>query len=74
MFLGLNTMDDKLKIQHHEKAADPYTGLFPEDAECLQRYDGKEGKKVVRKVLKDISLHHELMMMLIYPTHRSTSD
>lgn len=43
-------MEDKLKFEHHEAVTDPYSGLSPEDAECLRRYEGKERKKVVRKV------------------------
>lgn len=53
-----NIMDDKLKSQHYESAVDPYAGLSPEDAECLQHYDSKEGKKVVRKVRRENSPHH----------------
>lgn len=41
---------DKLKVQHHENVQDLYAGLSPEDADCWRRYQGKEGKKVVRKV------------------------
>jgi hypothetical protein len=43
-------MDDKPKLEHHEAAEDPYAGLTPKDAECWRRFQGKEGKKVVRKV------------------------
>jgi len=43
-------MDSKPKLEHHEAVEDPYAGLTPEDAECWRRYQGKEGKKVVRKV------------------------
>ena len=43
-------MDDKPKLEHHEAAEDPYAGLTPEDAELWRRFEGKEGKKVVRKV------------------------
>jgi hypothetical protein len=43
-------MDDKPKLEHHEVAEDPYAGLTPEDAECWRHFEGKEGKKVVRKV------------------------
>jgi hypothetical protein len=43
-------MDDKPKLEHHEAAEDPYAGLTPEDAELWRLFEGKEGKKVVRKV------------------------
>lgn len=45
-------MEDKLKYEHHESvaAADQYAGLSPEDVELAQRFEGKEGKRVVRKV------------------------
>lgn len=43
-------MDDKLQAQYSETATDRYEGLRPEDAECLRQYEGKAGKKVVRKV------------------------
>lgn len=43
-------MEEKLKLEHLEGVTDPYAGLSPEDAECLHRYEGKEGKRVVRKV------------------------
>ena len=43
-------MDDKPKLEHHEAAEDPYASLTPEDADCWRRFEGKEGKKVVRKV------------------------
>ena len=52
-------MDDKPKLEHHEAAEDPYAGLTPEEAECWRQYQGKEGKKVVRKV-RDIMLSHGL--------------
>lgn len=50
-------MDDKPKLEHHEAAEDPYAGLTPEDAECWRRFEGKEGKKVVRKVRDTASSH-----------------
>ena len=45
-------MEDKLKYEHHESVAtaDQYAGLSPEDVELAQRFEGKEGKRVVRKV------------------------
>lgn len=45
-------MEDKLKYEHHESvaAADQYAGLSPEDVELARRFEGKEGKRVVRKV------------------------
>jgi hypothetical protein len=43
-------MDDKPKLEHHEAAEDLYAGLTPEDAELWRRFEGKAGKKVVRKV------------------------
>ena len=43
-------MDDKPKLEHHEAAEDPYAGLTPEDADLWRRFEGKKGKKVVRKV------------------------
>jgi hypothetical protein len=43
-------MDDKPKLEHHEAAEDLYAGLTPEDADLWRRFEGKEGKKVVRKV------------------------
>ncbi|KAM0696566.1 hypothetical protein Q7P36_003814 [Cladosporium allicinum] len=45
-------MEDKLKYEHHESvaAADQYAGLSPEDVELAQRFEGKEGKRVVRKI------------------------
>ena len=45
-------MEDRLKYEHHESvaAADQYAGLSPEDVELAQRFEGKEGKRVVRKV------------------------
>ena len=54
-------MDDKTKLEHHEAAEDPYAGLTPEDAECWRRFEGKEGKKVVRKVCRT-TLAHVLMI------------
>ena len=50
-------MDDKPKLEHHEAAEDPYAGLTPEEAECWRRYQGKEGKKVVRKVRNVLPSH-----------------
>lgn len=50
-------MDDKLKLEHHEAAEDPYAVLTPEEAECWRRYQGKEGKKVVRKVRNILPSH-----------------
>ena len=52
-------MDDKPKLEHYEASEDPYAGLTPEEAECWRRYQGKEGKKVVRKV-RDILLSQVL--------------
>ncbi|KAI7336595.1 MFS general substrate transporter [Hortaea werneckii] len=43
-------MDDKLQAQYSETVTDRYEGLRPEDAECLRQYEGKAGKKVVRKI------------------------
>ena len=43
-------MDDKPKLEHHEAAEDPYAGLTPEVADLWRRFEGKKGKKVVRKV------------------------
>ena len=48
--LAYHTMDEKVQSQHHEAVADPYAGFSPEDAEHLRQYEGKAGKKVVRKV------------------------
>ena len=41
-----------MKYEHHESvaAADQYAGLSPEDVELARRFEGKEGKRVVRKV------------------------
>lgn len=48
--IKFTTMDEKPELKHHEAAEDPYAGLTPEDAECWRRFEGQEGKKVVRKV------------------------
>ena len=50
-------MDEKPELKHHEAAEDPYAGLTPEDAECWRRFEGKEGKKVVRKVCRTTLSH-----------------
>ena len=49
-------MEDKLKNEHHESATvvNQYAGLSPEDVELAQRFEGKEGKRVVRKVCCDL--------------------
>jgi hypothetical protein len=54
-------MDEKPKMKHHEAAEDPYAGLTAEEAECWRRFEGKEGKKVVRKVCRT-TLAHVLMI------------
>lgn len=46
-------MDEKQHSQHHEAAVDPYAGFSPEDADHLRKFQGKAGKKVVRKVILD---------------------
>lgn len=43
-------MDEKAQSQHLEDAVDPYASASPEDAAHLRRYEGKPGRKVVRKV------------------------
>jgi len=58
-------MDEKPKLEHHEAAEDPYAGLTPGDAECWRRFEGKEGKKVVRKVCS-ITLSHVLTITHIH--------
>lgn len=50
-------MDEKPELKHQEAAEDPYVGLTPEDAECWRRFEGKEGKKVVRKVCRTTFSH-----------------
>lgn len=50
-------MDEKPELKHHEAAEDPYAGMTAEEAECWRRYQGKEGKKVVRKVCRTTPSH-----------------
>jgi len=50
-------MDEKPELKHHEAAEDLYAGLTTEDAECWRRFEGKEGKKVVRKVCRTTFSH-----------------
>lgn len=42
----LEKANDKI-VEH---ATGPYAGLSPEDADFMREYEGKAGKKVVRKV------------------------
>ena len=61
-------MDDKPKLEHHEAAEDPYAGLTPEDADLWRRFEGKKGKKVVRKVC-DITPSRVLIIADVLLSH-----
>lgn len=45
-----NLETEKVDSNFVEDAANPYFGLSPDDAEFMRQYDGKAGKRVVRKV------------------------
>ena len=43
------TEADKAKLEFLEHAPDPYLGLSTEDSDFMRQYEGRAGKRVVRK-------------------------
>lgn len=46
-------MKDALQTKHHESFIE--TGLSEEETAILREYEGVKGKKLIRKVCKDLS-------------------